>query len=132
MRRKVEALVNRVKSVNWTANLIFCCFMGTGLLITLTALFITSGDIFSKLFFEDVYDTGMDFFHSIEYTKGRSPYALYNTLYPPLANLLFYLLFCLVPSWQHEQWADTFLGGIKARGTNIDLRVIQPTMLMYH
>ena len=65
MRRKMEALVNRFKSVKRTTNLIFCCFIGTGLLITLTALFIPSGDILSKLFFEDVYATGMDFFHYI-------------------------------------------------------------------
>ena len=31
----------------------------------------------------------MDFFHSIEYVRGRQPYAVFDTLYPPLANLFF-------------------------------------------
>lgn len=131
MRNAIDELKNRIKAIDWTCNLVFCCYMGVGLLFLIVALFVTNGDIFSRIFWRDISDTGMDFFHSIEYTKGRSPYELYNTLYPPLANFFFYLLFRLVPSWQHEQWSGSFIGGIEARGTNIDLRVWQPTMVLF-
>ena len=53
-------------------------------------VFITHGSILSDLLFYDTRDTGMDFFHSIEYVRGRTPYKQFNTLYPPLANLFFY------------------------------------------
>lgn len=99
--------------------------------ITLINLFITHGESWSSIFFHDSLDTGMDFFHSIEYTRGRSPYELFETLYPPLANLFFYILYRLVPFWQSRQWTNTFYDGVAARGTKIDLRVWQPTMILF-
>ena len=60
--------------------------------LTLFFLYKTHGEIFSEIFFNDSLDTGMDFFHSIEYTRGRAPYDLFETLYPPLANLFFYII----------------------------------------
>ena len=103
----------------------------SSVLITLVALFLTHGELWDKIFFHDSLDTGMDFFHSIEYTRGRAPYELFGTLYPPLANLLFYFLFRFTPFWQANEWSTTFSGGIQARGTYIDLRVWQPTMMMF-
>lgn len=50
-----------------------------------------------KLFFADTRDTGMDFFRSIEYDRGRKPYEKFDTRYPPQASLLFDLLCLLVP-----------------------------------
>lgn len=99
--------------------------------MTIIQLFSSHGELFSSFFFHDSLDTGMDFFHSIEYTRGRAPYDLFNTLYPPLANLFFYILYRFVPFWQSQRWANTFEGGIGARGTSIDLRVWQPTMMLF-
>lgn len=99
--------------------------------LTIIFLFHTHGEMFSKIFFSDSLDTGMDFFHSIEYTRGRAPYDLFGTLYPPLANLFFRVLYQLVPFWQSSNWTNTFEGGISARGSSSDLRVWQPTMMLF-
>lgn len=109
----------------------YCAVTIAGLILTVIILFMTHGEYFSELFFYSTIDTGMDFFHSIEYTRGKSPYDLFDTLYPPLANLCFYVLYCLVPMSVSEKWADTFAGGIAARGTEIDLRVQQSTMILF-
>ena len=109
----------------------FCLISMSGIIATICALICTHGEIWSQIFFRDKLDTGMDFFHSIEYTKGRSPYKLFNTLYPPLANLLFYFLYRMIPSWQYNQWANNFYDSISMRGTSSDLRVYQPTLILY-
>lgn len=62
-----------------------CCFL------------FSHGELIEHYFFYDTRDTGMDFFHSLEYVRGMAPYALFNTLYPPLANLLFYVLYMVIP-----------------------------------
>ena len=110
---------------------LFCIFMSIGMGITIIALFITRGELFSHIFFQDKIDTGMDFFHSIEYTRGRKPYENWNTLYPPLANFIFYLLYRLVPIDISRSWEDTFDSSISARGTEIDLRTNQATMVLF-
>lgn len=99
--------------------------------LTLLVIFISHGDFFHRIFFSDSLDTGMDFFHSIEYTRGRAPYDLFNTLYPPLANMFFYILYRCVPLSQSSQWTNTFSEGVSARGTSIDLRVWQPTLMLF-
>lgn len=101
------------------------------ILCTLFALFISHGEVFSKIFFHDSLDTGMDFFHSIEYVCGRNPYEKYSTLYPPFANLCFYMLFRFIPFWQFNQWTETYEEGIASRGSNIDLRIWQPTLFLF-
>ena len=110
------------------------CFIictAISLFLTLAVLYISHGNGFSKIFFHDSLDTGMDFFHSIEYTKGRVPYKKFSTLYPPLANLCFYALYLLIPFWQCDSWAETFEDGIAVRGTDIDMRIWQPTLLIF-
>ncbi|MBQ8814192.1 MAG: DUF2029 domain-containing protein [Lachnospiraceae bacterium] len=102
-----------------------------GVVLTLISLFVSHGSNFSRIFFKDTIDVGMDFFHSIEYTKARSPYVLYGTLYPPLANLLFYCLLRFVPEWQLEDWAHTFSDSVALRTTENDLRVWQSTMFLF-
>lgn len=109
----------------------FVILSAIGLLATIVCLYLSHGDLFSNIFFKDSLDTGMDFFHSIEYTRGRLPYEKFSTLYPPLANLFFYALFLLVPSWQFEQWPDTFSEGVAARGTITDMRIWQPTLFIF-
>lgn len=109
----------------------FCIISLLGFLTTVLCLFFSHGNLFSRIFFEDILDTGMDFFHSIEYTRGRSPYDYFGTLYPPLANLFFYVLYRFVPIEQSSQWKDTFIDSVKSRGTSVDLRVWQSTMMLY-
>ena len=94
-------------------------------------VFITHGSILSDLLFYDTRDTGMDFFHSIEYVRGRTPYKQFNTLYPPLANLFFLLLYRCVPTEDSQSWPATFHESIILRGTNADLRTYQAPMVLF-
>jgi len=101
-------------------------------LFALLLCFICSrGDLIEHYFFRDVRDTGMDFFHSIEYTRGRKPYELFNTLYPPLANLFFYIIYLMIPSFVTDMWPYDFGESIGIRGTNADLRTYQACLLAY-
>lgn len=97
------------------------------LMITAIFLFFTHGELWAQIFFPDVVDTGMDFFHSIEYTNGRAPYDLWGTLYPPLANLFFYFIYRFVPFYQIENWNAI----VWTRGTESDLRVHQATLMLF-
>lgn len=117
---------DKIKSCNVMIYFFIICF-----LVTMGFMVFVRGNFWSMLFYGDSLDTGMDFFHSIEYTVGRSPYELYNTLYPPLANLFFYILLQMIPEWEVEKWAGSYAGGIQARGTSADLRVWQPTLLIF-
>ena len=109
----------------------YCMASLCALLLAISILILPNDFAYNKFFFSDSLDTGMDFFHSIEYTRGRSPYLKFNTLYPPLANLLFYIIYKFVPNWQIVQWTDTFSSSVAARGTSVDLRVWQPTLLLF-
>lgn len=110
------------------------CFIAISALafcISFGILFISHGEFWNRLFFNSSLDTGMDFFHSIEYVKGGMPYEKFNTLYPPLANFLFYILLGFIPYWQQEGWAPDFVESINMRGTYNDLRVWQPSAMVY-
>lgn len=102
---------------------------------SLGALFIlfilSQGDLIDNYFFFDIRDTGMDFFHSIEYVRGKRPYELFNTLYSPLANLFFYNVYMMMPSSMTQNWTYDFYKSIEMRGTDLDLRSYQAPMLMY-
>ncbi len=110
------------------AFIIFCL---VGMISTIIFLVYTRGEGLNKIFFRDSMDTGMDFFHSIEYINGNAPYEKFGTLYPPLANLFFAVLFMFVPQWQYVNWGKTFEEGIALRGSRVDLRVWQPTMILF-
>ena len=110
---------------------LFIIIAAAGCVSTLIAVLCTPENRLGQLFFFDYRDTGMDFFHSIEYVRGGAPYRQYHTLYPPLANLLFFILFRFVPFWQHRNWANTFETGVEMRGGALDLRTWQPTMMLY-
>lgn len=117
--------------INHGIGYIFClCIFGC-IFITIIALVITRGALWEEIFWHDSIDTGMDFFHSIEYVRGRRPYEKWQTLYPPLANLFFYVLYRFVPLEISAQWTDTFEDSIAARGTAIDLRVGQSTAILF-
>lgn len=101
------------------------------LLVLLFALFLSHGSLWEHFLFYDSMDTGMDFFHSIEYVRGRMPYGMFDTLYPPLANLFFYALYLLVPKTLSDQWTMSFDASYNMRGTDLDLRLYQAPMLLF-
>lgn len=102
-----------------------------GLFCVFFLFFSTNGELIDNYFFYDTLDTGMDFFHSIEYVNGRAPYLYFDTLYPPLANFLFYQCFLLVPISVSEVWPMDFQESILMRGTAADLRVQQVPLLLF-
>ena len=110
---------------------VFCLVSLAALAVLGLCILLSRGEVIQQYFFFDTRDTGMDFFHSIEYVRGRMPYGMYDTLYPPLANLFFYLLYLLVPKELSAQWADSFLASVNMRGTSQDLRSYQSTMLLF-
>lgn len=103
----------------------------SGMVGLLVAAFLSKGYVFSHFFFYDEKDTGMDFLHSIEYLKENQPYAIFGTIYPPLANLLFAFLYNLVPFSVKDNWGLSFEKSVSMRGTYADLRVQQSTLLLY-
>ena len=52
---------------------IYCWATVACLAVLLLALLASRGTLLHRFFFYDVTDTGMDFFHSIEYMRGRMP-----------------------------------------------------------
>ena len=89
------------------------------------------GQRIQDYFFYNVTDTGMDFFHSIEYLHGNQPYQLFETLYPPLANLFFALIYRFMPPYATGKWTWSFRDSLKMRGTENDLRIYQAPMLAF-
>ena len=110
---------------------IYCWATVVCLAVLLLALLASRGALLHRFFFYDVTDTGMDFFHSIEYTRGRMPYGQFDTLYPPLANLFFYVLYLLVPKTQSATWTESFISSLNMKGTERDLRLQQATMMLF-
>lgn len=110
---------------------IYCWATVACLAVLLLALLASRGTLLHRFFFYDVTDTGMDFFHSIEYMRGRMPYGQFDTLYPPLANLFFYVLYLLVPKTQSATWTESYISSLNMRGTERDLRLQQATMMLF-
>lgn len=110
---------------------IFCFISIVGIISTFIMINITHGEIISQMFWHDTIDTGMDFFHSIEYIRGGVPYEKFETLYPPLANLFFYMLYHMIPKDLSSQWADSYSESMSRRGTGTDLRIWQSPMLLF-
>lgn len=110
---------------------IYCWATVACLAVLLLALLASRGTLLHRFFFYDVTDTGMDFFHSIEYVRGRMPYGQFDTLYPPLANLFFYVLYLLVPKTQSATWTESYISSLNMRGTERDLRLQQATMMLF-
>lgn len=110
---------------------LYCVFSMICIASMMVVLYVTHGDLLSNFLFHDTLDAGMDFFHSIEYVRGRQPYAVFHTLYPPLANLFFYTLFLLVPTSVSDNWTYDFAESVAMRGTASDLRTTQSCFLLY-
>lgn len=104
---------------------LYCVLSAVCAIVVMVTLYVTHGDFLSYFLYHDTLDAGMDFFHSIEYVRGRQPYAVFDTLYPPLANLFFYALFLLVPASVSDNWTYDFEASVAMRGTETDLRTTQ-------
>lgn len=118
------------KKVKVDAALLYSGLAFSGLLITLITVLLSHGEG-KGLFFYDIFDTGMDFFHSIEYVATGAPYEDWNVIYPPLANLFFSFCFLFVPESQYSLWKQDFFESLAMRGTYMDLRVWQSTMMLF-
>lgn len=101
------------------------------LLLFLIAGTVSSGDSFFTNFGADARDTGMDFFNSLAEAASGEPYTQFKTLYPPLANLLFFLLGKSVPEDVSSKWASTHGAVVAMRGTANDLRTHQAPMVLF-
>lgn len=102
-----------------------------GLFCVFSHFYSSNGELIDNYFFYDKMDTGMDFFHSIEYVNRRAPYLYFNALYPPLANYFFFLCFRLVPTSITATWPMDFYESILTRGTDADLRIHQAPLLLF-
>lgn len=95
------------------------------------AVLISNGHLFQVFFFPDPDDTGMDFFNSMVEVSTRKPFEQYHVLYPPLANLFFYVLTLFVPNSIKSGWPanhDAVKGMV---GTYEDLRLTQSALMIF-
>ncbi len=113
-----------------TPSRLFILLSALGSLTVFAFFFFSHGELISKYFWYDDWDTGMDFLNSITYLKGNRPYEQYLTLYPPLANLLFAILYHMVPESITENWGPDFWSNVAIRRTPYDLRTYQSTLMM--
>lgn len=128
----MKSLNKKVLRQSWKSpEQVFCLVSLVALAVLVLCVFASRGEVIQQYFFNDTRDTGMDFFHSIEYVRGRMPYGMFDTLYPPLANLLFYLLYLVIPKEISSQWTNSFIDSINLRATSQDLRSYQATMLLF-
>jgi hypothetical protein len=124
--RNLSAFHERITPVS-----VFCTASILSLVVLLMCFVATRGELISRYFWADIYDTGMDFFHSIEYVRGRQPYEQFQTLYPPLANLFFLCIYFLVPVGVSTHWPSSFGESLHFRGTEWDLRLFQAPLLLF-
>lgn len=121
------------KIKKWLSNPTDCFIILSfiSLAILIACFYFSKGELLVSFFFYDARDTGMDFFHSIEFLKGNNPYIRFNTLYPPLANLFFRIVYLLIPSNVTSNWAEEYIWRMYLRNTEYDLRTYQSTMISF-
>lgn len=111
--------------------LVFACLLLLSFGLSFLINILTHGAVFSAYYFSEL-DSGMDFFNSMIYTVGRTPYLVYGTLYPPLANLIYYLLQNCVPREQVATWPDiSWEKMYEHRGQEMDLRVHSSSLMLF-
>lgn len=91
----------------------------------------SKGSLFASFFFTDSSDSGMDFFHSLVETTTRHPYEDYGIIYPPFANMIFYLLSLLVEGSVKANWPADHDGSVYMVGTVDDLRLQQSSFFIF-
>ena len=131
----MDNIIKKNNHISPLAFLILCNIIGFFLLVLSVSI---KPDLWQFFFWNNkrdnaylYHDTGMDFFHSIEYLKGNNPYVQWHTIYPPLANLFFAIIINLVPGTQKEQWTDNYDDSNFMRTTPNDLRLWMPTLMVF-
>lgn len=123
--KKFESKINGFESV-YVLVALFC------LLLYVVRLIFSNGQTLAEVFQStDLVDTGMDFFNSIVCTKDGEPYVVFKTLYPPLANLFFYLCYKIIPIGISANWQVDYNDFTTLRGTAFDLRVWQSSLMIF-
>lgn len=116
-----------------TYSLLSVYVFGTAIAVlsTLISFAVSRGELVSSFFFCDSFDTGMDFFNSLVESSTRDPYVQYDTMYPPLANLIFYGLSLFVEPVLKSTWGFNHHAVVEMRNTWCDLRTHQTTFLLF-
>lgn len=123
--------MSRVKELIKNPRFIFIFLIAISYILLLTIDFLYDGKASDLVLFYSQTDTGMDFFSSIQYTKGRNPYYSFGTVYPPLANLFFYMIYRLLPTRLREIMPETMADIMNARNTYADLRGYRSSMMCF-
>ncbi len=113
---------------------VFVALMVLSLAVLLAAVTVSDGRAYPLVFFQDDtpdMDVGMDFFNSYIETSDGVPYSRYHTLYPPLANLFFYVLQASMPDRIAVRWAQDHDEVVHMRGTELDIRFRQEALLPF-
>ncbi len=157
IKYKTGAIVYNYQNMSLVSVVVVACFFGglsflkkykrgqlptsiSDIYITLTGcsvfvLFLnvlrSHGNCISHFLFYDEIDGGMDFFNSIIYLKGNSPYSIFNTLYPPLANALFFIVYHCIPEYISDCWPLRFEETVEMRQTAMDLRTYQSPLFLF-
>ena len=84
------------KKLTLSPGQVFVIAMLVGVVSCLISWCVTGGQTFSSMFFYDSGDTYMDFYNCLYYArdvfeKGN------DTMYPPLAHVIFYFVYCMLP-----------------------------------
>lgn len=91
-----------------------------------------NGSMFRDVFQHyDLVDSGMDFFNSIVCTSYGEPYRVFKTLYPPLANLFFYVCYLCIPDNISSAWQVNYDTFNTLRNGVFDLRTWQHSFVIF-
>lgn len=75
---------------------VFIIAMLVGIVSCLVSWCVTGGQTFSSMFFYDSNDTYMDFYNCLYYARDVFEQGN-DTMYPPLAHVIFYFVYCMLP-----------------------------------
>lgn len=111
---------------------LFSSLMILALVIFLNRAVLSNGNMFRDIFQHyDLVDSGMDFFNSIVCTSYGEPYKIFKTLYPPLANLFFYICYLCIPETISAYWQVGFDNFNSLRNGVFDLRSWQHSLVIF-
>lgn len=83
-------------SKDYTSHFALCVLISAALYLILSA--VTQGRVLSSVFFDHMEDSFMDFFNSVrDASLGGGAYTERKVIYPPMANLIFWLLSFVTP-----------------------------------
>lgn len=86
----------KLKLIKINYSLIFIVFSLISSFLTIIILIKNHGSSWNDIFFFDPVDSFMDFFNPINHSYLANPYML-NTIYPPFAYLLFFVVSLFIP-----------------------------------